>query len=155
MELPHELAFRYRPQLFMVVLLVGAAISLFALARPEIDSLAMLVFLAVVTAVSYFAMRLFVAIAVKPLAASHPRIVRGWGLIWFYGALPLSLTALFIGAHELNVLSAGWGLIGLLVVVATSMSAAAFESIRVTAHRLTIGSSDRGAATSVTQGEGR
>ncbi len=83
-------------------------------------------------------MRAFVALAVKPLAVAHPRIARGWGLAWFYGALPLSLLAFFLNLRALNVPSPGLGSWGLVAVAASSMAAGAFESIRLTANRLTV-----------------
>jgi hypothetical protein len=80
-------------------------------------------------------MSIFVTVAVKPLAGSYPRIARSWGLVWFYGATPLSLIGLFVGAHSLKLPAPGLGLAGLLIVVAAAMSAGAFESVRVTASR--------------------
>jgi len=155
MSLPHELGFRFRPQLLVLTLIAGGAVALFAPSGLSAGLIGGSDFIAVTIAASYLAMRVFVAGAVKPLAVSHPRIARGWGLAWFYGALPLSLLGFFVGLRVLDAPSPGVGAWGLIVVVASSMAAGAFESIRLTASRLTIGSSDRGAASSVSQGGGR
>jgi hypothetical protein len=143
MILPHELAFRFRPHLHALLLAVGAGagIALFAPFPPDVG--AMVAFIPVIIIASYSVMRVFVSVAVKPLAATFPRIARGWGLAWFYGAVPLSLLGVFSGLRALHVASPGLGTAGLVVVVAASMSAGAFESVRVTASRLTNGSSDR------------
>jgi hypothetical protein len=144
MILPHELAFRFRPHLLALLLAVGAGIALFAPFPRGPDVGAMVAFIPVIIIASYSVMRVFVSVAVKPLAATFPRIARGWGLAWFYGAVPLSLLGvLFFGLRALHVASPGLGTAGLVVVVAASMSAGAFESVRVTASRLTNGSSDR------------
>jgi hypothetical protein len=155
MIFPHELAFRFRPHLLALFLLVGAGIALFAPFPHGPDIGATVAFIPVMIVASYSVMRVFVAVAVRPLAIIFPRIVRAWGLAWFYGAVPLSLLGLFFGLRVLHVASSGLGMVGLLVVVAASMSAGAFESIRVTASRLTNGSSDHGAASSLGQGGSR
>jgi len=155
MSLPHELGFRFRPHLLVLLLIAGAGVALFAPSGLGAGPIGSVAFIAVTIAASYLVMRVFVALAVKPLIVSHPRIARGWGLAWFYGALPLLLLGFFLGLRVLNAASPGVGAWGLIVVVATSMAAGAFESIRLTASRLTIGSSDRGTASSVSQGRDR
>jgi|ERR1700733_1363282 len=145
MSLPHELGFRFRPHLLVLLLIAGAGITFFAPSGPSGGPIGSVAFIAVAIATSYLVMRVFVALAVKPLMITHPRIARGWGLAWFYGALPLSLLGFFLGVRVLNAPSPAAGAWGLIAVVATSMAAGAFESIRLTASRLTIGSSDHAA----------
>jgi hypothetical protein len=155
MSLPHELGFRFRPHLLVLMLVVGAGVALFAPSGLSAGPIGRVVFIAVAIAGSYLVMRVFVTLAVKPLVITLPRIARGWGLAWFYGALPLSLLGFFVGIRVLGAPSPGVGAWGLIVVVASSMAAGAFESIRLTASRLTIGSSDLGGASSVSQGGSR
>jgi hypothetical protein len=155
MNLPHELGFQYRPHLLVLLLIAGAGVGLFAPSGFGVGPIGSVAVITVAIAASYLVMRIFVALAVKPLIVTHPRIARGWGLAWFYGALPLSSLGFFLGLRVLNAPSPGVGAWGLMVVVAASMAAGAFESIRLTASRLTIGSSDRGAASSVSQGGSR
>ena len=155
MSLPHELGFRFRPHLLVLLLIAGSGVALFAPSGLSVGRIGSVAFIAVAIAASYLVMRVFVALAVKPLMVTHPRIARGWGLAWFYGALPLSLLGFFFGLRVLNAPSPGVGAWALIVVVATSMAAGAFETIRLTASRLTIGSSDRGAAPPLNVGESR
>jgi hypothetical protein len=133
MNLPHELVFRFRPHLFALLLVIGAGIALLTPFPHGPDIGARMVFIPMMIIASYSVMRVFVALAVKPLALTYPRLARGWGLTWFYGAVPFSLLGLFFGFRALHVSSSRLGLVGFLLVVAGSMSAGAFESIRVTA----------------------
>jgi hypothetical protein len=155
MSLPHELGFRFRPHLLVLMLVAGAGVALLAPSGLSAGPIGRAAFIAVAIVASYLVMRVFVAVAVKPLVTTLPRIARGWGLAWFYGALPLSLLGFFVGVRVLGAPSPGVDAWGLIVVVASSMAAAAFESIRLTASRLTIGSSDHGAPSSAGQGDGR
>lgn len=71
MILPHELAFRFRPHLLALLLVVGAGIALLAPFPHGTDIGATVAFIP-----AYGVMRVFVAVAVKPLAITFPRIVR-------------------------------------------------------------------------------
>jgi hypothetical protein len=155
MSLPHEMGFRFRPHLLALMLVAGAGVALFAPSGLSAGPIGRAAFIAVAMTSSYLVMRAFVALAVKPLVTTLPRIARGWGLAWFYGALPLSFLGFFVGIRVLSAPSPGVGAWGLIVVVASSMAAGAFESIRLTASRLTIGSSDRGATSPLGQGGSR
>lgn len=78
-------------------------------------------------------MRIFVWAVVRPLAARWPRLVRAWGLIWFYGAIPLTLIGLFLGTLQLHAVTPNSTTIAFVVVAAASMAAGAFAAVRGTA----------------------
>jgi drug/metabolite transporter (DMT)-like permease len=127
---PHDLAFPYRPHILALVL-VGALGA--ALANPfsgggdrASDTLA----IALVAALGYGTMRIFVRAAVRPLAARWPRLVLAWGLIWFYAVVPLSLIVLFVGSIEHHAPRPNAATIAFVVVAATSTAAGAFAAVR-------------------------
>ena len=89
--------------------------------------------IALVAAAGYLTMRVFVWVAARPLATRLPRLVRVWGLIWFYGAIPLSLVGLFIGTLRLHAVTPNATTVAFVVVAAASMAAGAFPAVRAAA----------------------
>ena len=129
--MPHDLEFPYRPHL-LTAFLAGAFLT--ALVDPASHSserLPDVLFIAVVAVACYGTMRLFVWAALRPLAATSPRLVRYWGLGWFYGAIPLLLLGLFVGTARLAGGTPNATTIASVVVAAASMAAGAFPAVRV------------------------
>ena len=71
--------------------------------------------------------------AVRPLASRWPHLARAWGLIWFYGAIPLTLIGLFLGTLQLHAVRPNATTIAFVLVAAASMAAGAFPAVRATA----------------------
>jgi hypothetical protein len=127
---PHDPRFRYRP-LFLAVILAGALVV--ALVDPAShggDRTSDALSIALVAVAGYLTMRIFVWAAARPLAARWPRLVRAWGLIWFYGAIPLSLIGLFIGTLQFHAVMPNATTVAFVVVAAASMAAGAFPAVR-------------------------
>ena len=100
MSSPHALAFPYRRHLLVLLLIGALLVGLLDPRSDPRDRTSDALGLVLLTALGYGAMRLFVWAAVRPVASRWPRLALAWGLIWFYGAIPLSLTALYVGTRQ-------------------------------------------------------
>jgi hypothetical protein len=89
--------------------------------------------IALVGTAGYLTMRILVWVAARPLAARLPRLVRAWGLTWFYGAIPLALVGLFIGTLRLDAVTPNATTVAFVVVAVASMAAGAFPAVRAAA----------------------
>jgi len=143
MNSPHALAFPYRRHL-LVLLLIGAL--LVGLLDPRSDPRGRTsdaLGLVLLTALGYGAMRLFVWAAVQSLASRWPRLALAWGLIWFYGAISLSLIALYVGARQAHAVMPNATTVASVVGIAASVAAGAFAAICGATSRLTIAGAGR------------
>jgi len=116
--------------------LVGALVA--ALVDPASDRsnrASDAISIALVAALGYGTMRLFVWAAARPLADRWPRLVQAWGISWFYGVIPLSLMGLFVGTITLHAVRPNATTIAFVVAAAASMAAGAFAAIRAVAGR--------------------
>jgi hypothetical protein len=97
--LPHDLGFRYRTHLFALALLACLVVN-FAIQTDGANSGLVDIALVIASAlVGYLAMRLFVS-ANTGVMLKFPRLARAWALSWFYGAIPLSVIALYVGSKR-------------------------------------------------------
>ena len=133
MTSPHDLAFPYRPHLLAVILAGALVVALVDPTSHRGDAAADALSIALVAAAGYGTMRILVWAAARPLAAWWPRLVRAWGLIWFYGAIPLSLIGLFVGTLQLHAVTPNATTIAFVVVAAASVAAGAFPAVRAAA----------------------
>jgi hypothetical protein len=92
-----------------------------------------------VSVLGYGAMRALVWIAARPLTPKWPDVVCVWGLICFYGLIPLSLFGLYFGSWESHAPTPSPTTVAFVVAGAPSVAAGAFAAIPATAGRLTIG----------------
>ena len=99
--------------------------------------------IALASLLAYGTMRIFVWLAVRPFGERLPKVVRAWGLIWFYGAIPLTLVGLYVGSIKLHAPTPSAATVAFVVAVATSIGAGAFTAVKVTTGRLTTASSAR------------
>ena len=140
---PHDDAFRYRPHLLALVVGAAIAAALLAPGSDRTDKMTDALAIIAASALGYGIMRAFVWVAVRSLANAWPRLVRYWGLIWFYGAIPLSLLGLYLGSKQLGASAPNTPTVAFVVVGAASMAAGAFAAIRTDAGRPTGGWSGR------------
>ena len=138
MTLPHEISFHYRPALLALVLIVaiGVAVSDRSGGADRAWSAA---FILVSCLGAYGMMRAFVSLAVRPIAAARPRLVRVWSLVWFYGVIPVSVVGAYFGAYKLHAHTPGVEEVAGCVAFAAAMAAGSFPAIRASADRLTSG----------------
>jgi hypothetical protein len=125
----HDPEFRYRPHILALIFVGALLVTLVdpTSHRGDIasDALAICLF----SALAYATMRLFVWIFARPIAAHWPRLLRNWGLAWFYGAIPLSLLGLYAGTRELHAPTPSLSTIAFVIAGAASMAAAAFPTV--------------------------
>jgi hypothetical protein len=136
---PHDIAFRYRPHILALVLAGAVGAVVIDPGSDRADKLSDALSIALVSALGYGTMRTFVWLVVRPLTDRLPRLVRGWGLVWFYGAIPLSLLGLYLGSSTLHAPTPSAGTVAFVVAASASMAAGTFAAIRATAGRLTPG----------------
>jgi len=134
---PHEHAFRYRPHLLVVAVLAAAGALLLEPTTSGYGYVASIAILAVVVGLSYVVMFIFVRIAVNPLQAQYPSLVRIWALAWFYGAAPVSLIALYVGLSQLHAPPPSAATTALTFAASVGMAAAALSPLRGDRGRLT------------------
>lgn len=124
MKPPHDPGFAYRPQLLGLIL-AGALLA--ALADPASDRHARLsdaLAIGLVAALGYGAMRLCV-LALRPLSARWPQLVRGWGLASFYGAIPAAVFALYAGTLACHAAAPSAATLAFVVAGAAAVAAGA------------------------------
>jgi hypothetical protein len=126
----HDLAFPYRPHILALVLAGALVVVLVDPASERGDKASDALAIALVTALGYATTRILVWVLARPIAARWPRLVRAWGLIWFYGVIPLSLIGLFAGSIELHATTPGVTTIAFVVAAAASTAAGAFAAVR-------------------------
>jgi hypothetical protein len=143
MNSPHALAFPYRRHLLVLLLIGALLVGLLDPRSDPRDRTSDALGLVLLTALGYGAMRLFVWAAVRPLASRWPRLALAWGLIWFYGAIPLSLIALYVGTRQAHAVMPNATTVASVVAIAASVSAGAFAAIRAATSRLTIAGAGR------------
>jgi hypothetical protein len=136
---PHDSAFRYRRHMLVVVLATAIAVALVDPGSDRADKLPDALSICVVSVLGYGAMRALVWIAARPLTPKWPHVVCVWGLICFYGLIPLSLFGLYFGSWESHAPTPSPTTVAFVVAGATSVAAGAFAAIQATAGRLTIG----------------
>lgn len=125
----------------MLAAVLGTALAV-ALVDPgsdRADKLSDALSICVASVLGYGAMRAFVWIVARPLTPRWPHVVRVWGLICFYGVIPLSLFGLYFGSWEFHAPTPSPATVAFVVAGATSVAAGAFAAIRATPGRLTIG----------------
>lgn len=131
MNSPHRPEFRYRVQI-VTFILVGAIFIAFidptSYGRAKFSDA---IFICVASVFSYAAMRLFVWFLTSTLGAAWPRLLRAWGLAWFYGAIPLSLFGLYVGVLRSHSPMPNGSTVAFVVAWAASISAGALPAVRV------------------------
>ena len=130
MTSPHDPAFPYRPHILALVLVGALAVALIDPASGRRDKASDALAIALVAALGYAAMRIFVWSVARPLAARWPRLALAWGLTWFYGAIPLSLICLFVGSMGLHAVTPNATTVAFVVVAAASVATGAFAAVR-------------------------
>ena len=130
MTSPHDLAFPYRPHILVLVLVSALGVALANPVSGRGDRASDALAIALVAALGYGTMRIFVWAAARPLVARWPRLVLAWGLIWFYGAIPLALIGLFVGSIELHAPRPNAATVAFVVAAAASTAAGAFAAVR-------------------------
>lgn len=135
--LPHEPSFRYRKHLFVLALLACFVVNL-VMTKDGVDlGFANLAFVAVPALAGYLVMRLFVFVGCGVMR-SFPGIGRVWALSWFYGAIPLSVVALYIGTQKTGGPPAEPAFVVCVAAAALGFAAGAsrvFELLRETSNK--------------------
>jgi hypothetical protein len=127
---PHEPAFPYRPHILALLLVGALAVALVDPASSRGDKASDVLAIALVAVLGYATSRIFVWAVARPLAARWPRLVLACGLIWFYGAIPLSLIGLFVGSIALHATAPNLTTIAFVVTAAASTAAGVFAAVR-------------------------
>lgn len=135
MTFPHDSSFRFRRLLFLLSL--GSTVAIFVVTAngPGTRRLVETAFLCVVVLAAYCVMRLFVAWVCKPLTPAFPKLVRTWGIAWFYGSVPATLLGLYVGSHMLGATPPTSAIVCLALAAALASSAGAMEAIHLSEGR--------------------
>ena len=141
MPLPHNFAFPYRFGPFVLIIVSALGVALFEPSSAHSDGLTDAAPIGLASALGYGVMRLFVWLVARPLRELLPRLVRAWGLGWFYGAIPLAVVVLYVGSNRLHAPTPSAATVAFVVAAAVSMSAGAFTAIKPATGRLTTASS--------------
>ena len=141
MTSPHEIAFRYRPHILALIVAGAVAAALVDPDSDRADRLRDALVIGLAAVLGFGTMRAFIWFAVRLLEGRLSGLVRAWGLIWFYGAIPLLVLGLYVGSSRLDAPVPSQATVAFVVAAAASMAAGAFAAIRATAGRLTTGSS--------------
>jgi len=131
---PHDPAFPYRPHILALVLVGALAVALIDPASGRGDKASDALAIALGAVLGYGAMRIFVWAVARPLAARWPRLALAGGLIWCYGAIPLSLICLFVGSMGLHAATPNATTVAFVVVAAASMAAGACAAVCAARH---------------------
>jgi hypothetical protein len=137
---PHSSAFGYRRQMLGVLLATAVAVALAGPGAARADKLPDALSICAVWVLCYGMMRAFVWLAARPLMRRWPRMVHNWGLFWFYGAIPLFLSALYLGSWASGAPTPSPTTVAFVVAAATSVAAGAFAAIRATPVRPAVAS---------------
>jgi len=133
--LPHQQTFPYRPHLLAVILAAGIAAAACDPAAPRADRFTDVVAILYAAVLGYILARLLVRL-VRPLIARWPRQALRWGLIWFYGVVPLALAALLAGTARMRQSQPNAATIAFVCVAAAATAAGAHAGIRAAQARL-------------------
>ena len=142
---PHDIAFRHRRTLLGLGLAGAVVCATLDPASAPADRPADVLSVVLVAGLGYVAMRVLSWLLVRLLSGRAPRLLRGWGLFWFYGALPLLLLALYAGSAWLDAPRPGIATLGFVVAAAASIAAGAFAAVRDTQGEGPVGASSPGA----------
>lgn len=135
----HDRDFGHRRTLLAVVLAGAIGAAALDPASAPADRLTDALSVLLVAALGYVAMRLLSWLLVRLLAGRAARLLRGWGLFWFYGALPLFFIALYAGSAWLDAPQPGIATLGFVGAAAAAIAAGAFAAIRATARGRSVG----------------
>jgi len=135
---PHDSAFRYRRWLLGALLATALAVALVGPGAARADKLPDALSVCLVSVLCYALMRAFVWVAARPLTRRWPRLVRNWGLFWFYGAIPLFLSALYLGSWVSRAPAPSAATVAFVVAAAASVAAGSFAAIGASADRATL-----------------
>jgi hypothetical protein len=133
----HDPQFRYRPHVLALILVGALLVTLADPTSHRGDVASDVLAICLVSASAYGTMRLFVWLFARQIGAHWPRLMRGWGLAWFYGAIPLSVLALYVGSIQLHASTPNLSTIAFVIAAAASMAAGAFPTIGASGSRLT------------------
>jgi hypothetical protein len=138
----HGPEFRYRPHLLAFILVCALLFAVFDPISRQGDRASDVLTICLGSVLAYATMRLFVWICVRPIAAHWPRLLRKWGLAWFYGAIPLSVLGLYVGSSLLHAPTPSMSTIAFVFAAAASMAAGAFPTVDASRSRPTNAWSD-------------
>ena len=132
MMLPHSSSFPYRRYIFVVVLVAAVAFALFDSGATRSEAFSDALSICIASTLGYAATRTLVWIADRLLSTKRSHLMRTWGLICFYGSLPLLIIGLYVGSWATHSPLPNSTTVAFVVAVAVSVSAAAFAAVRGT-----------------------
>ena len=133
----HDPEFRHRRHILAAIVVSALLVTLVDPTSHRGDKGADAIAICLISALGYASMRLFVWLVARPLAANWPRLLRVWGLAWFYGAIPLSVLGLYIGTLQTHAPAPNISSIAFVIAAAASFGAGAFPAIGASNSRLT------------------
>lgn len=133
----HDQGFPYRPHILAAIVTGALLVTLVDPESHRGDKVTDTLAICLVAVFGYASMRLFVWLFVRPFASTWPRLLRVWGLSWFYGAIPLALFGLCAGTVQSHGPMPTISTFAFVIVAGASMSAGAFQAIGAPKGRLT------------------
>jgi hypothetical protein len=133
----HDPAFRYRRHILAAILVSALLITLVDPTSGRGDKVSDAIAICLISALGYASMRLFVWLFARLFTAKWPRLLRVWGLAWFYGAIPLSVLGLYVGIKQSHAPAPNISSIAFVIAAAASFGAGAFPAVSAPSDRLT------------------